>query len=68
MKRNVMSKKRCGYNCPLIEVFIVKTEYLLVEGSGQHGNIGQGGSYESAKAGHFYNEEEDASWEWDTNN
>ena len=47
MKKNHVRK----YLAPSCSVVPLQVEYLLVEASGQHEGIGQGGSYNSAKTG-----------------
>lgn len=51
--------KKQAYIKPTCEMFTIEIENLLQSVSGQHQNIGQGGSYGDAKRGWFEEEEEE---------
>ncbi|WP_198019120.1 hypothetical protein [Prevotella falsenii] len=47
------------YVCPKIEIISVNLEYLMVEASGDHSHIGQGGTVGDAKQWEFTEENEE---------
>lgn len=52
-----MKVKRQPYFCPKIDIVGIKGEYLLTEASGNHSDIGQGGTFGDAKRWDFYEED-----------
>ena len=61
MNRKLENAKKRMYVCPEAEIIKLETEYLLVDVSGQHNGIGQGGTLGNAKQNSFFDEGSD----WD---
>ena len=61
MNRKLENAKKRMYVCPEAEIIKLEAEYLLVDVSGQHNGIGQGGTLGNAKQNSFFDEGSD----WD---
>ncbi|WP_311442732.1 hypothetical protein [Hoylesella enoeca] len=58
MNKNQVTIRRV-YLAPAIEVIATQPEHALMQASGQHEHIGQGGTGGDAKQNFFFDEEED---------
>ena len=61
MNKKLENAKKRMYVCPEAEIIKLEAEYLLVDVSGQHNGIGQGGTLGNAKQNSFFDEGSD----WD---
>ena len=61
MNRKLENAKKRMYVCPEAEIIKLEAEYLLVDVSGQHNGIGEGGTLGNAKQNSFFDEGSD----WD---
>lgn len=59
---NRIKLKKQVYTCPMVENIHVEVEGLMVEASGDHEHIGQGGTFGDAKQDFFSNDEDNQPW------